>query len=253
VEGATPAPGHLVALDEETTFSITQRIGALASFSFLTASGADASRSHDARADVGRASFDVGGVRLDVSAGAITEEQGVLGLAPAAALRGAGEGLTKFVGIGGGYDLGEDWTLGLSAEFGRADFADGWLEATQALQTTAFSVNLRHALPHRPGSNGRSSLDLAIAQPVRVEGGALSFAAPVASRYGINSLHYEQRTIDPSPTGREIRAALAYRYWSDDTISAHAEIAYVSDPGHVADREDELTVYFGARARFPRN
>jgi hypothetical protein len=93
------------------------------------------------------------------------------------------------------------------------------------------------------------STEAGCSQPLRIEEGEMSFMAPVATNYGRRSLSFERRSFEPTPSGREVRAALGYRYFEGDNILAFGEIVYVNEPGHICDADDEGIVRFGMRLR----
>jgi hypothetical protein len=142
--------------------------------------------------------------------------------------------------------------VNFDAEYGAADLAGaGWLSVAEPLRTTAFSVGAQYGLTpywiRDLGGRGRGVLGISVSQPLRVESGLLSFMAPTATKYGIESLRFERREFDPAPSGRELRFSLNYRYFEDNLMSAFSEAEYVLDPGHVPDAPPETIVRIGIR------
>ena len=91
------------------------------------------------------------------------------------------------------------------------------------------------------------ALTLSLAQPLRVEDGALAVMAPTATKYGRQSLRFERREFEPTPSGRELRLGLGYSYRRGEALSALGEVLYVEEPGHVAGAEPQTVLRFGVR------
>jgi hypothetical protein len=175
--------------------------------------------------------------------GEIAEEEGVLGLVWSSSFGATPGGETRFAGFGAHLDLSPAWRLSASTEFGFAEMASaGWLEVLEPLRTSAFSLQARATPAGMPGA-----VTLSLTQPLRVEEGVLGFMAPTATKYGRQSLTYEQRQFSPTPSGRELRFGLGYSYWQGDTLSAFGEAFYVLEPGHIASAEPGAIIRFGVR------
>jgi subtilisin family serine protease len=251
--------GHLDFVNAASSVQLTQRLNGFARLSLLSESGeTSVGVDHDAiarpptqrAATAARASFDFGGVGLDVTYGVVSEQDALLGLSWSNQLGDMPSGHTQFAGFGGHAAAGLGWRVNWDAEYGVADLANiGWLHVAEPLHTSAYAFEAEHDLT--PAWLGRKNasgiLSFSISQPLRVDGGAFSFMAPTATKYGLQSLRFQQRTIDPSPSGRELRFGLGYRYLLGDAFTAFAEATYVTEPGHVAEAAPASLLQFGFR------
>lgn len=246
------AVGHLAFVDADLSLRLTRQIGDGVSISLLSESGVSPANAFltpsDRRATATRASINRGAFGLDLTVGQIEEDNGLLGLAWAGDMGATPAGKTRFTGAGVQAALAPGVDLAVNAEFGVAELgSSSWLDVSSPLRTTAFSLETSFALTPAWFA-GDGALSLSIAQPLRIEGGTMSFMAPVATKYGRQSLSYEERVFSPTPSGRELRFGLGYRYFEGETLSAFAEALYVLDPGHSADAEPDTVLRFGFRA-----
>jgi hypothetical protein len=251
--------GHLDFVNASSSLQLTQRLNDVTRVAFLTETGKvyggldqDAiGNTPTARtANAVRTSFDLGALDLDVTYGVLDEQEALLGLSWANQLGETPSGQTQFMGLGGHLALAQGWRMNWDAEYGRADLQSvGWLRVADPIQTSAYSLEAEHdftpSLLNRLG--GAGVFTLSVSQPLRVDGGAFSFMAPTATSYGRKSLTYELRMIDPTPSGRELRFGLGYRFLAGDWLTAYAEATYVLDPGHVADADPAAVFQFGFR------
>jgi hypothetical protein len=260
VDTATNDPvGHLGFVNSDTSLRLTRTFGGAFSLSLINETG-EASvgltgEPSERSASAVRAAVDVGRFGLALTAGRLSEGTGVLGLVWADELGGMPGGQTEFAGVSGRFDPGGGWRVSFDAETGVAELAgSGWLEVAEPLRTSAFSLEAsRHYTPfwlHPFGLDGAGVLSFTLSQPLRVEDGALSFAAPVATNYGRRSLRFETRTVEPTPSGRELRLGLGYRYFAGDVFSAFGEVLYVTEPGHIEGADAENMARFGFRVRY---
>ncbi|HRE42567.1 MAG TPA: hypothetical protein PKY87_01185, partial [Terricaulis sp.] len=194
-------------------------------------------------ATAARASFDLPRMGLDLTFGAVREDQGVLGMIWSSGFGATPGGETRFGGVGFHADVTSVWRISGSAEFGVADMGpSGWLQVIEPLRTTAFSLKAQA----RPDwLNG--ALTFSVTQPLRVEDGVMAFLAPTATNYGRESLSYELRAFSPAPSGRELRLGVGYTYWRGDVFSAFGEALYVLEPGHVRNQDAESMLRLGLR------
>lgn len=245
------AVGHLAVVNTDLSLNLTQRLGDAISVSILSESGAAPSGlpfspSIAREASAARASFAFAGGGFDLTAGRLQEERGLMGLVWSNELGAVPEGRTNFAGIGAYIDAAPGVRVSLAAEYGMADLAGGWLEVAEALRTSAFSLQARAAATPR-WLEGEGALTLSLTQPLRVESGLLSFAAPVADEYGRQNLSFEQRAFAPTPSGRELRLELGYTYVAGERLSAFGEAIYVHEPGHVAGADPAGVIRMGLR------
>jgi hypothetical protein len=244
--------GHLAFVNADTSLQLTHRLNRALSFSVISESGealqmlgGGVERSGAA----GRASLDLGRIGLGLTAGRLDEQAGVLGLAWSNDIGATPGGETEFFGLSGHVIPASGWRLSFDAEWGVANpTRTGWLSVDKPLQTSAYAIEASRRLTPS-WLNGSGVLSLSFAQPLRIEDGEMSFMAPVATNYGRRSLRFEQRSFEPTPSGREVRAALGYRYFEGDNLSTFSEIVYVNEPGHIFDADDEAIARFGVRLR----
>lgn len=257
--GVSEPGGHLALVNSDTSVELTQQLSQRMSFSFLSESGAarvglmQERTERDAMA--ARLSFALGdGGEISATYGSITEGEGLLGLTWSDRLGAMSGGETRFAGFSGGLSLAPAWRVAFEAETGVAEFSQaGWLWTAEPLRTSAYSVELSFAGAgawlEDVGASGLGVATFSISQPMRVESGVLNASLPNATRYGRKSLYYETRSIDPAPSGRELRFGLGYRYYEGARVSAFGEALYVLEPGHVAYAEPETLLRFGLRVR----
>jgi len=239
---------HLDAVQSDMSLRLTREVAPGLRVSLLNESGRAASGlaytpAIEREATAARASFALPRAGLDLTLGRVREDEGVLGLIWSSSFGATPGGETQFAGFGAHFDVSPVWRLSASAEFGRAEMpGSGWLDVVEPLRTSAFSLQARATPAWLDGA-----LTFSIAQPLRVEDGVLAFMAPTATKYGRESLSYEQRRFSPTPSGRELRFGLGYAYWRGQTVSAFGEAYYVLDPGHVASAEPDAVLRFGLR------
>ncbi|MEZ5995203.1 MAG: S8 family peptidase [Hyphomonadaceae bacterium] len=248
----TPASGgHLAYLNADQTVRLTRAFGER-----LTVSAALETRSNDllASEQAGRsaqlidATLTLGSNAFTLSYGQMREERGLLGLTWDDALGGASAGEVRFGALSGQFALPAGWRLALSGEFGAGALAPrGWLSGDVA--TTAFSLEARRRAPWL-GLSGDNFLSLSVRQPLRIEYGLLSALLPTATRYGRESLTYEPRLIDVTPSGRELQFGVSYTHAQSNSASAFLDATLIHDPGHVAGADDQALVRGGLRMRF---
>lgn len=245
---------HLDMVQSEMSLRLTRQFGDHLSFSFINErgqafSGLPFMAGAERQASAARVGLDFGPMGMSFTTGQLEEERGLLGLVWGDALGQTPGGATRFAGVGAYVDVTPDVRLSISGEFGAADFTQvGWLSVTAPLRTTAFSAEARANLtPTWLAHEGRGVLTISLSQPLRIESGEMSFMAPTATRYGRQSLAFEQRSFSPTPSGRELRFGLGYSYFAGESLSAFGEAIYVLDPGHVAGAEPDTVLRLGLR------
>ncbi|MEJ0059337.1 MAG: S8 family peptidase [Terricaulis sp.] len=246
--------GHMGFVNADTSLRLTQRLTDHVGLSFLSESGEGRVGLMQERAErtatAAQATFDFGRFGFDATFGEIEEQQGLLGLVWSDALGNTPRGETRFASFAGHFDPAADWRVSFQGETGVADLAQaGWLTIGEPLRTSAFTAELLYFGAPDFGAPGRGMLTLTVSQPMRVEDGVLLARLPNATAYGRRSMKYETRAIDPTPSGRELRLGLGYRYFESDRISAFGEALYVTQPGHVADAADDAVLRVGLRVR----
>ena len=248
--------GHLGLVNSDFSLMLTGQLNDVVRLSLMSESGDAAvgteQRQAERRAAAVRAAFDFGGAGFDVTYGRIVEERGVLGMAWSDGLGQTPGGEIAFTAFTGHFEPARNLRLRFGAELGVADLGrSGWLWVAEPLRTSAFSFEASMgAAPTwlRPfGAEGSGVVSFTLSQPLRVDGGAFNFMAPTATAEGRKSLTYELRSIEPVPSGRELRMGLGYRYFAGDVFSAFGEALYVVEPGHIASAEPGAIVRFGFR------
>jgi hypothetical protein len=247
------AVGLLDFVNADLSLRLTRQLGDGLSFSLLSESGVSPSTPFlapsERNATAARASFYRGAFGLDLTVGRVEEESGLLGLAWSQDFGATPAGETRFTGVAAQADVAPGVEVAVNAEFGVAELGrSGWLDVSSPLRTTAFSLETTFAMTPAWLTSGDGALSLSVSQPLRIEGGTLSFMAPTATKYGRQSLTYEERTFSPTPSGRELRFGLAYRYFAGETLSAFGEALYVLDPGHIDGEAPDTVLRFGLRA-----
>ncbi|MFN6935211.1 MAG: S8 family serine peptidase, partial [Tsuneonella sp.] len=173
---------------------------------------------------------------VDASAGLtwMTEDRTILGGYFHDAF-GAGGANSVFMDMSAGWRIADGWRLGGAFRQGWTNAeAVGTISAGSRLVSRAWSADIA-----RLGVLGRAdSLSLRISQPLRVEGGGLELTLPVAYDYATLLPTYGVRTLELSPSGREIDGEIA---WAGRLFggSAAASLFYRKDPGHIARMPDD--------------
>ncbi|MBY0563865.1 MAG: S8 family serine peptidase [Hyphomonadaceae bacterium] len=252
--------GHLDFVGAERSLRLTQRIGRFA-VSLVSESGsvrgaplsyALIEPASERSALAGRAELNLGAQDLAITLGRLSEETGVLGLSWNRLLGATPDTATDFVGLNWRYAPAPGWDVSVSGETGTVSLSEmGWLRVEEPLRTSSFMVVLtRDFTPSWlsiVAPDGDGALSFTLSQPLRVEGGALTYMAPTATKWGRRSLRFEERRFEPTPSGRELRVGLGYHYAADDMLSAFAEAFYVQEPGHIAQAEPDVVLRVGAR------
>ncbi|GAA4643041.1 hypothetical protein GCM10023115_10010 [Pontixanthobacter gangjinensis] len=139
-----------------------------------------------------------------------------------------------------GYDFASNWRIGgaLRQGFTRVR-RSGLIAGGSDFSSRAWSVDIMRGNIFERGD----SLGLRVSQPLRVSGGGLNLALPIAYDYATESAIFGNRRLSLAPEGREIMAELAWRgqLWGGSTA---ASIFYRQQPGHVAASPDDAGAAF---------
>lgn len=151
---------------------------------------------------------------------------------------------TLFLDVGGSLELGDRWTLAIAAREGRsrAHLAGGLVSAASGIRSRALSADLSATHVLAPGDR----FGLRIAQPLRVDRGALSARLPDSYDYATGQAGFATRTVGLAPKGRELAVEAAYTTgFGPGSLSANAY--WRREPGHVATAPNDLglAVRFG--------
>jgi len=160
------------------------------------------------------------------------EDGSVLGTRSSGAVSLARGARSTFLGIDAVLPLGSGWRL-----FGR--HVAGWTEPTGAgsglidslssLKSRAFSAGLRGRGVLREGDR----LALALAQPLRVTGGAVTARVPVERDFDAERFLFETRRRALSPSGRELDLELAYRLRPARGVRLETNLVQQFEAGHI--------------------
>jgi hypothetical protein len=151
---------------------------------------------------------------------------------------GGGGADTVFADFGAGWGFAPRWRLG-------GAFRNGWTFAGNGVLIGGDSMLVSRAwsldLERQGVLGGDDRLALRLAQPLRVEGGALDIRLPVAWSYDTLSPTLGTRALSLTPDGRELLGELAWRGrmlggWGS------ASLFYRREPGHYAYVPDDAGV-----------
>lgn len=240
--------GHLGFVNADSSLSLTRELTRFARVSFISESGEGEAglvqEPSARRATAARLGFGADALGFDLTYGRIADQRGVLGLAWAETLGDTPGGGVRFAGFAAHAQPIASLNLRAQAELGVADMRrPGWLFLAEPLRTSAFELEASYDTA--PGG----TLSLTLSQPLRVDDGLFTASLPTATNYGRRSLSYETRAIDPTPSGRELRLGLGYRYFAGDWLSAFGEAMLVNEPGHVAGADPAAMMRFGVRLK----
>lgn len=142
---------------------------------------------------------------------------------------------TLFLDAQLGWSLAPGWRLG-------AAFRQGWTSARESglvaggsqLTSRAWSFDIER----RGLFSDRDSLALRLAQPLRVEHGALRLTLPTGYSYDTLLAEYDVRALALTPQGRELLAEIA---WRGPLLSGEgaASLFYRREPGHYEAMPDD--------------
>ncbi|MFW5634052.1 MAG: S8 family serine peptidase, partial [Erythrobacter sp.] len=196
-----------------------------------------------------------GGARARFGVGLLAEEETVLGghFHRAFGIAGAD---SLFADAALAQRLGDGWSLGGSLRAGiTRPRAGALLGEGSHLLTRAWSLDLAKA-----GALGAADrIGLRLAQPLRVEGGALHFDLPVAWDYRGESAVIGRQSVSLAPEGREVMGEFAWsspfafgsgpwaaRAWGSGAVS----LFYRHQPGHFADAPADVGLAVSVSAGF---
>jgi hypothetical protein len=129
-----------------------------------------------------------------------------------------------------GWRLGGAWRQGWTRVRGGGAVLGG-----SRLVSNGWSVDLSRSGLFQRGD----TLSLRLSQPLRVSSGGIDFTLPDAYSYDTLETTNALRRVSLSPHGREISRELAWRGWlAGGTLAA--SVFWRSDPGHYANRGDDI-------------
>jgi subtilisin family serine protease len=185
-----------------------------------------------------------GDVTAMVGASWLAEDATVLGGSFQQSLVGTGGADSLFVDAMLGWDAARDWRFGAAMRQGFTRPVTGGLMAGNSLlRSMGWSVDAVHS-----GLFGRDDrLALRIAQPLRVETGALALDLPLAYDYESEEASWGISRLSLSPSGREIASEITWQgpLWGGNMS---ASLFHRREPGHIAAAGDDI----GAGLRWSR-
>lgn len=189
-----------------------------------------------------------GGHRASLQFGSLEEDAGLLDASGAGALGLPQSATTTFVGasahvaLGDGLALFGEASLGLTRPDGAAS---GLLVDVSPLRSSSFAagISARRLLA------AHDRLTLAVAQPLRIDGGSATLDLPVARSLEGEILRRKER-VDLAPDGREIDLEVGYRLAFGSRRELDINWLTRLQPGHRADAAPEHALAIRLRTRF---
>lgn len=238
--------------------AVSQRIG---SWTFGMAAGTGETRSlrpgsaWDRRRDTdsvqlfaASAARRIGAADVSVTWSRLDESGSLLGAEGSAAL-GLTRASSNFLGLDWAMDAGNGWRVAAQARGGLTHLdvaAGGLISGANALRTLAFAFDVTKSGVVARGD----AVSVRIAQPLRVEGGALRADIPTSYDYETETAGYTRRTFTLSPSGREISVEAAWSLPLAGFGHLDTNLFWRRDPGHIASLDDDMGAALRLRARF---
>lgn len=194
------------------------------------------------------ASRRIGASDVTVTWSRLDESGSILGAEGSAAL-GPTRASSDFLGLDWAMDAGRGWRIAAQARGGltRLDVAAGGLvSGADALRSFAFAFDVTKSGLFARGDE----VSVRIAQPLRVEGGALRVDIPTSYDYETETAGYTRRTFTLAPSGREISVEAAWSLPFAGLGRLDTNIFWRRDPGHIAALDDDVGAALRLRARF---
>lgn len=179
-----------------------------------------------------RFSYDNKTLSLRVTAGALNEQNAVLGSQYSGGLR-LGDGASTFYGrLDLSYDLGSNSQLFAFGTFGFSQISgSGGALLTNLSDFTTTSFAVGYVGHNTILENDR--LGIALSQPLRVESGHYAITLPKSGSYYSGNLGYDTAMVSLSPSGREIDLELSYRWQANEQhLHLGASILLMRQAGH---------------------
>ncbi|MFD0848311.1 S8 family peptidase [Sphingosinicella xenopeptidilytica] len=194
------------------------------------------------------ASRRIGASDVSVTWSRLDESGSILGAEGSAAL-GLTRASSNFLGLDWAMDAGHGWRIAAQARGGltRLDVASGGLiSGADALRSLAFAFDVTKSGVVARGD----AISMRIAQPLRVEGGALRADIPTSYDYETETAGYTRRTFTLAPSGREISVEAAWSLPLAGLGHLDTNLFWRRDPGHIASLDDDIGAALRLRARF---
>ncbi|RKS90808.1 S8 family peptidase [Sphingosinicella microcystinivorans] len=194
------------------------------------------------------ASRQIGASDVTVTWSRLDESGSILGAEGSTAL-GLTRASSDFLGLDWAMDAGHGWRIAAQARGGltHLDVASGGLiSGANALRSLAFAFDVTKSGVAMRGD----TVSVRIAQPLRVEGGALRADIPTSYDYETETAGYTRRTFTLAPSGREISVEAAWSLPLADFGHLDTNLFWRRDPGHIAALDDDMGAALRLRARF---
>ena len=248
--------GHLGFVNADASMTLTRELTPFARLSLVSETGQARvglqQQTSDRSATAARLGFGTEALGLDVTFGQIDDEHGLLGMVWADTFGETPPGEIHFAGLAAHLQPAPRWRVSIEAETGTAEMRHpGWLTQGAPIRTSAYDLEASYQTPWLDllGVPGAGVVTFSMSQPLRVEDGTFLASLPTATPFGRRTLRFETREIDTTPSGRELRLGVGYRYYVGDWLSAFGEALYVNQPGHVANADADGIVRVGVRLR----
>ncbi|MCC6203014.1 MAG: S8 family serine peptidase [Gammaproteobacteria bacterium] len=199
---------------------------------------------------------DVGAFASRVSIGYLREQGALLGLDWSPAVGEPPRASSSFLGAAMRWTPLPGLSIAAAAELGSTSpRLSGWIDVAQPLLTSAFAADLSWAAtPRAVGRADRAALGhwfLTLRQPLRIERGTLALTLPVATIQGRAGLGQITRTLQATPSGRELEFGIGYELRTAARVATRLEFRFVQDPGHVAAASLERVIELQLRLPLP--
>lgn len=244
-----------LGLAQDSGIGLRKRFGERFSLGVISQSGETPTgmplQSVGRRLFAGRVELAEGPLSMGLTAGRLREQGGVLGSSwTASSVGDGGSASAGFMAVDADVRLRRSLRLSTRLELGRTRAGEvGFFEGGAQLTSSAAAATLRwDAAPAPHGLTG--ALVFSAAQPLRVEGGGFVWRSATATAYGRQSLTFTEQFVRADPSGRQIETRVAYELYGAGRISARAEVARISDPGHVEAAPAAYTAGAGFRLAF---
>ncbi len=130
---------------------------------------------------------------------------------------------------------------------GRFELAQGQLNAPDFIKVDKKPISSAWAISlHRPVLE-RSIFNISVSQPLRAESGLITFGVPVDYDQETNELSYEDRTLELTPSGRELDIKSSLYFPLKHGFSLTAEAQYIHNPLHISSAKNVLISWLSLR------
>ncbi len=133
---------------------------------------------------------------------------------------------------------------------GRLELAQGKFDAPDFVAVLKQPISSAWAISlHRPVLKN-SIFNFSISQPLRTKSGLISFGAPVDFDQESNEIGYEVRTLELTPSGRELDIKSSLYFPLQYGFSVIAETQFIHNPMHISSANNELISWLSLRGHW---